>query len=93
MLHYSHINLKASTVALQITTAVSSDNSEEQPKSRGVKRGTNRRKYKRNSYEKILIVDAVENVDGDCSQDIPIGTAYSWIRTARNKQPKTHRGA
>ena len=90
--------MKASTVALQITTAVSSDNSEEQPKSRGVKRGTNRGKYKRNSYDKKLIVDAVENVDGYWraeakSQDIPIGTAYSWIRTARNKQPKTHRGA
>ena len=58
-----HINLKTSTVALQLTvkkwktTAVSSDNSEEQHKSRGVKRGTNRGKYKRNSYEKKLIVD------------------------------------
>ena len=36
--------------------AVNSDNSEEQPKSRGVKRGTNRGKYKRNSYEKKLLM-------------------------------------
>ena len=51
------------------------NNSEEQPISRGVQRGTNRGKYKRNSYEKKLIDDAAENVDEDWkavakSQDI-----------------------
>lgn len=76
---------------------ISRDNSEDQPKRRGVKRGTNRGKYRRSSYEKKLIVDAAATVDGDwrgvaISQHIPIGTAYGWIRATEN-EPKQHGGA
>ena len=60
-----------------------------------MKRGTNRGEYKRNSYEKKLIVDAAENVYGDWRavakfQDIPIGTAENKPKKRGGARNQNH---